>query len=419
MPTAAALTVDTPSDRLVAFRAPPLRAGTAHVIKDDAEALAVARKLAARIAETAIERDRDRRLPHEELDWLSDAGLLAITVPKAYGGAEVSSGTLAEVIALLSAADGSIGQIPQNHFFILHALWLEGSEEQKRFFYGRILAGERIGNALSEIGTKTAQDHNTHLSTDGPLRRLNGRKFYCTGALFAHWVAVVANDDEGRSTISFVPRETPGLAVIDDWAGFGQRVTASGTVTLDNVEVHPFSVISLRATFDRPTSMGPVAQIMHAAVEAGIARAALAETLHYVKHHARPWKDSGLDHGYQDPYTIAGIGEVRIRVAGSDALLERAGRFADIAVADPTVETVAAASVAVAEAKVASTEASLLAASKLIEFAGSRATQAQFGLDRFWRNARTHTVHDPVRWKYRAIGDYWLNGINPPRHGAI
>jgi alkylation response protein AidB-like acyl-CoA dehydrogenase len=88
-------------------------------------------------------------------------------------------------------------------------------------------------------------------------------------------------------------------------------------------------------------------------------------------------------------------------------------------VANPTIETVAAASIAVAEAKVASTEASLHAGSKLIELAGSRATQAQYGLDRFWRNARTHTVHDPVRWKYRAIGDYWLNGINPPRHGAI
>ena len=165
--------------------------------------------------------------------------------------------------------------------------------------------------------------------------------------------------------------------------------------------------------------MGPVAQIMHAAVEAGIARAALAETIRYVKAHARPWKDSGLEHGYEDPYTIAQIGEVKIRVAASDALLERAGRYADIAVTDPTVETVAAASVAVAEAKVASTEASLLAGSKLIELAGARATQQQFGLDRFWRNARTHTVHDPVRWKYRAIGDYWLNGINPPRHGAI
>jgi SfnB family sulfur acquisition oxidoreductase len=302
---------------------------------------------------------------------------------------------------------------------MLEALRLQGSDEQKKFFFGRVLAGERIGNALSETGTKTAQDHATRLSRAGEAFRLNGKKFYSTGALFAHWIAVVANDDDDRSIIAFVPRDTEGVTIIDDWSGFGQRVTGSGTTLLDNVAVHPFGVISFRATFERPTSMGPHAQIMHAAVEAGIARAALAETIEFVRTRSRPWKDAHVERASDDPYTIAQIGEMKIRVSASDALLERAGRFVDAAVANPDVETVAAASVAVAEAKAASTEASLHVASKLIELAGSRATLKEFGLDRYWRNARTHTVHDPVRWKYRAIGDYWLNGINPPRHGAI
>jgi SfnB family sulfur acquisition oxidoreductase len=403
----------------VEFSSPTMRRRPARVIRDDAEAIAVTRRIAATIAKDAISRDRERRLPYEELDLLSDAGVLAVTVPKEYGGAEVSAGTLAEIIAIISEADGSIGQIPQNHFFMLEALRLQGSDEQKRFFYSRILSGERIGNALSELGTKTAQDHKTRITREGPVFRLNGKKFYSTGVLFAHWIAVVANDDENNSTIAFVPKETHGITVIDDWSGFGQRVTGSGTTILDNVEVHPFSVLSLRAVFERPTSMGPVAQIMHAAVEAGIARAALAETIAFVKNRSRPWKDAGVDHAYEDPYTIAQIGEMKLRVSASDALLERAGRSVDVAISDPTTETVAAASVAVAEAKAASTEASLHVASKLIELAGSRATLAEYGLERYWRNARTHTVHDPVRWKYRAIGDYWLNGINPPRHGAI
>jgi SfnB family sulfur acquisition oxidoreductase len=404
---------------LIEFHPPPMRRRPARVIRDDSEAIAAARRVADTIAKGAVSRDRERRLPYEELDLLSDAGVLAITVPKAYGGAEVRAGALAEVIAILSEADGSIGQIPQNHFFMLEALRLQGSEEQKRFFYGRILAGERIGNALSELGTKTAQDHKTRISRDGAVFRLNGRKFYSTGVLFAHWVAVVANDDDNNSTIAFVPRETRGVVVIDDWSGFGQRVTGSGSTILEDVEVHPFSVLALRAVFERPTSMGPVAQIMHAAVEAGIARAALAETVAFVRTRSRPWKDAGVEHACDDPYTIAQIGDMQLRVCASDALLERAGHFVDAAIAESTTETVAAASVAVAEAKAASTEASLHVASKLIELAGSRATLAEFGLDRYWRNARTHTVHDPVRWKYRAIGDYWLNGINPPRHGAI
>jgi alkylation response protein AidB-like acyl-CoA dehydrogenase len=126
-----------------------------------------------------------------------------------------------------------------------------------------------------------------------------------------------------------------------------------------------------------------------------------------------------LDRAADEPYTIAGIGELEVQVAASNGLLTRAGKFVDAAIAHPTAESVAEASVAVAESKALSTEVALHVTSKLIEYAGSRGTLAQHNLDRYWRNARTHSVHDPVRWKYRAIGDYYLNGIKPPRHGAI
>ncbi|MBV8794924.1 MAG: SfnB family sulfur acquisition oxidoreductase [Hyphomicrobiales bacterium] len=415
MPSATA-TLDVDAN---GFRAPPLRSPPARRIRDDVEALAVAEEVADELKRRAVERDRDRVLPYEEMELVSDAGLLAITVPKAYGGAEVRAETVARVMAALSRADGSIGQIPQNHFFMLEGLRLEGSEEQKRFFYERVLAGERLGNALSETGTKTAHDHATRLTRDGSIYRLNGRKFYSTGVLFAHWVAVVANDEENVSRFIFVPRDTDGITIIDDWSGFGQRTTGSGTTILKDVPVHPFSILSFSALFDRPTSMGPFAQIMHAAVEQGIAEAALADTVHFVRTSARPYKDARVERASDDPYTIAIAGELKIRVDASSALLGRAGIFVDRAQAQPSVETVAAASVAVAESKIASTEAALLVASKLIELAGSSATLTRHGLDRHWRNARTHTVHDPVRWKYRAVGDYWLNGVNPPRHGAI
>ena len=401
------------------FRAPPLRSPAARRIKDDSEALAVAEDVSGELARRAVERDRERILPYEEMELVSDAGLLAITVPKAYGGPGVSAETVARVIAALSRADGSIGQIPQNHFFMLEGLRPEGTEAQKRFFYGRVLAGERLGNALSETGTKTAHDHATRLTRDGSIYRLNGRKFYSTGVLFAHWVAVVANDEDKVSRIAFVPRGAEGITIVDDWSGFGQRVTGSGTTLLENVPVHPFAVLSFSALFDRPTSMGPFAQIMHAAIEQGIAEAALADTVAFVRTSARPWKDAGLERASDDPYLVSAIGEVKIRVDASSALLARAGAFVDRAQVQPSVETVAAASVAVAESKIVATEAALLAGSKLIELGGSSATLVKHGLDRHWRNARTHSVHDPVRWKYRAVGDYWLNGINPPRHGAI
>ncbi|HMN85217.1 MAG TPA: SfnB family sulfur acquisition oxidoreductase [Bauldia sp.] len=406
-------------DRPPDFRVPPLPRFQAHRIASDAEAIEAARQAARVIAPGATERDRARRLPHPEMDILSQAGLLAITVPKEYGGAGVRSGTLAEVIAILAAADGSIGQIPQNHYFLLEGLRLAGTEAQKRFFFARALAGERFGNALSERTTRTAQDHATRILQDGSGYRVNGQKFYSTGVLFAHWIGVVGNDRDGRSLIAFIPRDTAGVTIADDWSGFGQRTTGSGTTTFADVEVHPFSIVSMSRLFEQPTTMGPNAQIMHAAIDQGIARGAYEKTLHFVRHFARPWKESGVDHGYEDPHVIADIGGLKIRLDAGDALIERAGRFVDAARQNPTEETVAEASIAVAEAKVLANDNALLAGSKLVELGGSRAALAEHGFDRYWRDARVHTVHDPVRWKYRVIGNYWLNGVRPPRHGAL
>ncbi|GGE10887.1 SfnB family sulfur acquisition oxidoreductase [Aureimonas endophytica] len=388
-------------------------------IRDDAEAIAVARELAAELAPGAAERDRDRRLPFAELDRLSRAGLFAITVPKAYGGAGVKAGTLARVTAILAGADGSIGQIPQNHFFMLEGLRLEGTEGQKRFFYARVLAGERLGNALSERSTRTAHDIETRIRPDGAAWRLDGRKFYSTGALFADWIVAVAKAPDETAVIAFVRKGTDGLIVEDDWSGFGQRTTGSGTTIFRDVRVEPDHVVPYSALFDRPTPMGPHAQIIHAGVQQGLAEGALAETIRFVRDVARPWRDAGVARHADDPHVTATIGEVSIRVAGAAALLDRAGHFVDAASLDPTEETVAAASVAVAEAKIASTDAALLAGSRLIELGGASATLAVHDLDRFWRNARTHAVHDPQLWKYRFVGDYWLNGTKPPRHGAI
>ena len=184
---------------------------TAHRIDSEEEALTIACTLAAEFAGGASRRDHERALPHEELDKLSASGLLAITVPSEYGGIDVSNVVLAEVTAILSEADSSIGQIPQNHFYILEALRHDGSETQKRFYFGRALAGERFGNALSAVGTKTVGAYNTRITRDGAGFRINGRKFYSTGVLFAHWVAIFALDEEDRLTMSFAPRETEGV----------------------------------------------------------------------------------------------------------------------------------------------------------------------------------------------------------------
>jgi len=398
----------------------PIHSGQAHLIRSDAEALEVAHEIARQIAPGSSARDQGAVLPIQEIELYSQSGLWGITVPKEYGGAGVSAVTLAEVTAIISAADASIGQIPQNHWYMVEALRLAGNEEQKAFFFDRVLKGDRLGNAFTEIGTRTPVDFSTTITRRGDDHRVvEGRKFYSTGALYAHWIAVVANDEDKRATIAFIPRTQPGLELVNDWSSFGQRSTGSGTTLFHSVVVPEFHVIPHQDVFDRPTPMGPVAQILQAAIDTGIARAALADTIAYTRQYARPWFETDYQHGYEDPYVIAAVGDLVLRVSATNALLERAGRFVDIATANPTDQTVAEASIAVAEVKALSTEVSLLVSSKLFELAGSRSTLKEFNFDRHWRNARTHTLHDTVRYKYVNIGNFFLNGIKPPRHGAL
>ncbi|WP_104904128.1 SfnB family sulfur acquisition oxidoreductase [Pseudomonas sp. LH1G9] len=391
------------------------------LITSDEQALIVASDLAEDLRRDSAQRDRERRLPLPELDVFSRSGLWGISVPKAYGGAGVSNVTLTKVIALIAQADASLGQIPQNHFYALEVLRVNGSPAQQQRLYAEVLAGQRFGNALAELGTKTAHDRVTRLTRDGDGDgfRINGRKFYATGAIYAQRIPTSVVDENGIQHLAFVPRDSTGLTVIDDWSGFGQRTTGSGSVVFDNVRVAAHDVLPFQSAFERPTTVGPLAQILHAAIDTGIARAAFEDALHFVRTKTRPWIDSGSDKASEDPLTLKSFGHLSIRLHAAEALLERAGEFLDRAQADSHAETVAAASIAVAEARALSTEISLAAGSTLFELAGSQATLAEHGLDRHWRNARVHTLHDPVRWKYHAVGNYYLNDEKPPLRGTI
>jgi SfnB family sulfur acquisition oxidoreductase len=388
----------------------------AHIITSDAEAIAVAEHLAVQFAAGAALRDREALVPVDEVEAFSQSGLWGIRVPQRYGGAEVSYVTVAEVIKIISAADPSLGQIPQNHLVIAEHIALDGTEEQQRDFFAEVLRGVRFGNATSESGRQHVGALQTSFVEDGEDVIVSGTKFYSTGALVAHVVPIAAVNAEGHVSIIFADRSAPGLEVVNDWSSFGQRTTASGTVKLDRVRVPKARVIPAHQAFDRPTAAGPVSQIIQAAVDVGIAQGTIADTIAFIRTKARPWVDSGQDHAWEDHFSIAAIGDLEIKLHAADAILERAARLVDAALADPTEATVAEAAVAVAESKVLSTEIAILAANKLFELGGTRSTLAAHDLDRHWRNARTHTLHDPVRWKFFHVGNYYLNGVKPARH---
>ncbi|MGJ3253966.1 MAG: SfnB family sulfur acquisition oxidoreductase [Elainellaceae cyanobacterium] len=394
----------------------------AYVIQTDDEAIQIAKEVAAEFSTTASQRDMERIMPYEEVETLSQAGLTAITVPKEYGGAGVSNVTIAEVTKILSSGDSSLGQIPQNHLYLVEALKLDGTDEQKQFFFSEVLQGKRFGNAFSERGNKNVNDIRTRLERSESGYVINGRKYYSTGALFAHWIPVLCMhevDGKDKSFVAFVDRNGPGVEVIDDWACFGQKATGSGSSVFTNAPVKDEHLLPHYLAFDRPTPMGPFSQILHAAVDVGIADSAFKEAVKFVQGNPKPWIDSGVEHNFEDPLLIHKFGEMALKLHSAEAILRRSGEYIDRAMIDMTADTVAEASIAVAEAKAIAEDAAIFIANGLFEVSGTRSTLDKLNLDRHWRNARAHTLHDPSRWKYYAVGNFYLNGVNPPRHSYI
>ncbi|MDE1186758.1 MAG: SfnB family sulfur acquisition oxidoreductase [Pantoea sp.] len=388
------------------------------ILSNDAEALDAARHLAEQAKAGAIERDQQRIYPTALLNQFTQLGLGSISVPRQFGGAGLSFRTVAEVFRLISASDPSLGQIPQNHFGLIQFILGEGAPEQQQRLLSAVVSGKRLGNGGPEKNTRHTRDVQARLVTTSQGLQLTGEKFYSTGALFADILVTTAIHDR-QPVMAFIPQPAAGVEIVDDWSGMGQRTTASGTVRLQQVAVDPQLVMPLPAP-EKPTLRGAVSQLIQAAIDAGIAQGALDDALSFVRSSSRPWVDAGVTRNADDPYIIADVGRLSTELTAANVLLARAAQVLDsIDQQSLTAENCAQASIAVAEAKVLTTEVALRASEKLLEWGGSRATLLRHGLDRHWRNARTHTLHDPVRWKTHAIGNYYLNAVLPARHAWI
>lgn len=212
----------------------------------------------------------------------------------------------------------------------------------------------------------------------------------------------------------FASRETPGLSFTNDWMGMGQRTTASGTTIFEKVFIPDEHVFPFYLSHERARRWGPIASLIHAAVDVGIAEEAYADTREYVRTKSRPWIENPYDEHRKEPFIIKSFGELTVDLHVAQTMLVRGAQSIDALRADPTPEKHLAARLAVGDARIVAGKIAVHLSDQLFELNGARSTLHEYGLDRHWRNARTHTLHDPFRWKYYHIGNHALNGELPP-----
>jgi alkylation response protein AidB-like acyl-CoA dehydrogenase len=378
--------------------------GAAALLQSPEQALQAARRVAVAWASSAAAIDAERRIPYGEVAELEHSGLLAITIPKEHGGPALSNVVLTRVFRILAATDVALAQIPQNHFDFVDTL-TSAAPATQRVFYDEVLRGRRFGNAIAERGRRSRRDLATTIVERDGGYVINGVKAFCTGALTAAWVPVLAKHPDGRILTAYVERTTPGLDVKQDWDAFGQRATFSGTTVLTEVFVPRERVVD-RGRGHPALLLAQFAgnQLIHAAIEVGAAEGALAQAAELILAHDDPPSAGDLER----------LGAWRTQAEAARALVDHAAELVDRALAarEPSRDLAVAALIAVDESKSVAYALGPAVTGDLIRY--EAAAQTGDGLDRLWRNSRTHSLHDPVRWRQFYVGNYHLNGELAP-----
>ncbi len=372
---------------------------------------------AEEIGREAAQRDLDRTLPHEAFRRFKELGLGTLRIPLELGGPGGTISDYIEMIATIGSGDSNVAHALRSHFNISESLSLNPDAPGARVAIANILAGKLYAGAHAEQGTKKPGEILTTLSRDGDLWRLNGRKWYATGTAFADFASFSAHADDGRLVSVLLPVGRKGITILDDWDGMGQKLTASGGVLLDNVEVFDSEIRahSLDSRIGRHASA--TRQLHLAASAAGAVRAALREGIDYVRKQARAAAHSPAETAREDHFVQKVVGEIAARSFAIDAMIREAAQKLDATAAafaegdDAAIEaSIIEGALAVAQTQLILADLGLKAAEQVFELGGGSATSRKYNFDRHWRNIRTVLNHNPLLHKARIVGDYLLNG---------
>lgn len=393
----------------------------------------LSQELLDQIAEGNVDRELNRTLPFEQISWLDGVPFGALRVPQAYGGPGFSVEELTTEVIRLAEADSNIAQLYRGHFGFVDALAFK-SEPQKAHWYAQTLAGKTVGNASTEKGGNALGTLNTVLKHNDGTWRLTGEKFYSTGTIFSDFTRVSASVEgaDGRR-FAVVPIDGPGVTVHDDWDGFGQKLTGTGTTKFDNVVVDDLSLFDRGTGTHEAIHEAAFFQLYLLSVQVGIAKAALRDASATLAKRSRTFNTSvsGLQFK-QDPLIQQIIGRMSSKAFVAEAAVLETARIHDQALEagfaagtqnpDFTGElpdAVYASEIAVEKAQVTVPDLVLAVTSELFQTVGASATLRTKALDRHWRNAQTVATHNPIVFRARAIGDYEINGTLPEGLSAI
>lgn len=376
--------------------------------------LEIARQLATLFAHTAVERDHSGGTPKLERDAIRESGLLSLMIPKQYGGHGADWQLTMHTIRELARVDSSIAHVFGFQHLMLATVRLFSRPDQwQRWFAQTAQSNWFWGNALNPLDDRTLCKSYAH------WHEFSGKKSFCSGAMDSEMLIASANKkSDGQLVIAAIPTLRTGITVMDDWDNIGQRQTDSGTVNFEKVRVEEHELLIEPGPLSNPFAcLRPlIAQLILTNIYLGIAEGAFADAKNYTLHEARPWNNANVAATSEDPYILAHYGEFWVGLEACRVLADQAAARLDEAWQKDlalTEEERGRVATCISTAKVMATRTGLDVTSRMFEVAGSRATHAGLRLDRHWRNLRTHTLHDPLDYKIKELGEWALNSSFP------
>lgn len=389
-------------------------------------------ELLEEIAAGAVSRELERELPFELVRKLDEAGFGALRVPAEHGGPGLSIEEFITELVRLAEADSNLAHLYRGHFGFVEALRFQPATIRSHW-YPKVLAGQTVGNASTEKGGNALGELNTVLTENEGRATLNGEKFYSTGTIFSDYTRVSASRAEGGRKFAVVAVNAPGVTVHDDWDGFGQRLTGTGTTEFDQVEVAPQAVLDRAVGGHEAVHEAAFFQLYLLAVQVGVARAAVRDAAELVRRRRRTFNTSGSAQLFKDdPLIQQIIGTMSAQTFAAEATLTEVARIQDQALQagleagtggpdfDGEIpQEIHEAEIAVEKAHVTVPELVIRVTQELFQTVGASATMRPKALDRHWRNAQTIATHNPIIFRARSVGDYVVNGTLPEGLNAI